>query len=664
MLLSLLLLSCGRANPDPAVIIVVLDGVRAEDSLGDRVSSATGLWPQEMLPKVWEELVPQGARASAAFNIGITITAPAHCEMLSGQRVALANYPDEGDDGAYRPELPSLAEVLRAELGLPASQAAIMGNTMHIEPTAHSLWPGADWGASFSLVLDDPEDAASNLPARDDRDVIAALRQRLRDDAPRLALVNLHGVDRIGHYGDGDDYPSRLSQLDESLVALWDDIRRDRAYQNGYLVLVSDHGRHRESADEPPWREHGDSCMGCRHVPLLILGPDVAAGTVTDAPVLLSDLAPTFAALMGVEMPWADGRLLDEMFTVDLGERLGGVSSVAAAGGAVAVSRLRADPYHRSEIEVDGVVLSSPDVLAAEAPTMAADGAGAWLCFREITVDVDADAAPWVPRCFARPAGGGWSALPAPEAEVSPFWRPALVPDGSGGLLAAWNDNRNGHAGASGADGPIGLTVGHYRPDSGWQLHQPLRQLSFPIWPAIASDGEAVVAAVAAAEEGPEARNRRSIFAASGAVGEPLGAGGPAMWVEAAEPWRLERPALTLEAGVPWMAAVGYHGDEAVVLVSRHDGEGWQSVAQLTGDGAVLPHLRPLWVPGPRLLFGTLRADGPSLCLAEPEGETRCAAVDSVGIRDLATDGEAAYAVVEGAGEWAVSRIALGELWR
>lgn len=659
MLLPLLLLGCNRGDDDPAVVIVVLDGVRAEESLGDRVSSATGLWPQEMMPRVWDELVPQGARASAAFNIGVTITAPAHCEMLAGQRVALGNYPNEDGPGLYRPELPSLAEVLRADLGLGREQAVVMGNTVLIEPVAHSLWPDSrGLPADYTLILEDPQNP--NQPARSDLDVVSALRKRLKDDAPRLALVNLHSVDRVGHYGEADEYPEHVSLLDDALVELWDDIRKDRAYKNGYLILVADHGRHRESEGDPPWREHGDACMGCRHVPLLILGPGVAAGTVSDTPVLLSDLAPTIAALMGTELPWADGRVLDELFTADLGERAGGVSAVAAAGGAVAVSRLTSDPAHRSQIEVDGEVLSSPGAMAAEAPAMAADGEHAWLCFREITVDVDADAAPWEPRCFERPAGGSWSELPAPAVEVSPFWRPALVPDGRGGLLAAYNDNHNGHASNSGAEGPVGLTLGRYHPSTGWATSQALRALSFPVWPAIATDGETVIAAIGGAQEGDAQRDHREIFAAISAPGAPMAAGdAPAMQEDG---WRLERPALSLDGGAPWMAAVGYHEDGTELLVSRHDGTAWQAPSVVDSDGAVLPHLRPLWVPGPAVLFGTLRGDGPALCLADPEGETRCTAVDAASIRDLATDGEHAYAVIEEGGQWVVSSVPLSSL--
>ena len=333
-----LLATCKSAPLDrsPAVIVVVLDGVRTEESLGDTLSSATGEYPWETLPTVWSELVPQGARATAAYNAGITITAPAHCVMTSGQRTAFGNYPNEEmRPGVYLPEVPSITGVLRSELGIPQQKVAVMGNTVLIQPVVGSRWPGAeDAEASFVLVRDPEQDG----PARLDQDVLVELHALLDDKAPRFALVNLHSADRAGHTGEPELYPERVRSLDKGLVDLWAHISKSPSYANGYLILVADHGRHRGGDQDPPWAGHGDACMGCRHIPLLILGPGARAGSTTDETVLLTDLAPTIAGIMGVSFPWSTGRPLDEMFTIDLGATPSGPVSLAAAGGSLALA--------------------------------------------------------------------------------------------------------------------------------------------------------------------------------------------------------------------------------------------------------------------------------------------------------------------------------------
>ncbi len=125
-LMLLFFLACQASHEEsrPRVVVVVMDGVRAEESLGDRTSSATGLAPWEMMPQTWEKLVPQGARATSALNTGITITAPAHCALTSGLKQPLANYAVEDEPGIYRPELmPPWRCCAAATTRCPPSQA-------------------------------------------------------------------------------------------------------------------------------------------------------------------------------------------------------------------------------------------------------------------------------------------------------------------------------------------------------------------------------------------------------------------------------------------------------------------------------------------------------------------------------------------------------------
>lgn len=656
-----LLLACSSSNEDlrPRVVVVVMDGVRAEESLGDRTSSATGLAPWEMMPQTWEKLVPQGARATSALNTGITITAPAHCALTSGMKQPLANYAVEEEPGIYRPELPSVMEQLRSDWQLPREDMVVTGNTILIKPIAHSLWPdgGYESGADFVMVGRDGSDV---IPAQDDADVFEAIQDQLATTQPTFLIANLHSVDRAGHYGEAEDYPNHVQALDGQLVRLWETMQSLPAYEDAWLIILSDHGRHRDAETDPPWRDHGDACMGCRHIPLLILGPDVAAGKSTDEPVTLADVGVTVASLLDTRMPMSTGRFLSEMFqSTDDPAPLGAIS-VAAAGGVVAAETQQDDAWHRSQIEVDGVVLSSPGALLAEAPSMAAYEDERWLCFRELTVDLEADEAPWVPRCFWR-SGGTWSEISPPERTVSPLWRPALLATGPGQLTAAWSNNVNEHAAPSGSIGSIGMVIGTFS-DGGWSSDLALSDITFPQHPALLKSGDEIIGAIAAAPGISTARDSRQIYIASStrtglSQSARLTLDGLA---PAQEGWRLERPALSVTAdGTRWLAGLGYSDDyTAVLLASSTEGEVWQPIVAVSEPGTVLPNIAPRWHQD-SVLFGSAQDDGAALCRASHAGEVDCLSLNTPHLRELAVDGDTAHVVVQEDGTWQVRAISL-----
>ena len=97
----------------PRVVVLVLDGVRDEESFGDTWSQVVDGPPSELMPRTWEQLVPQGSRATHVHSAGLTLTGPGHATMLSGVRQAFGNYEVLDEPGAFRPELPTIFEELR-----------------------------------------------------------------------------------------------------------------------------------------------------------------------------------------------------------------------------------------------------------------------------------------------------------------------------------------------------------------------------------------------------------------------------------------------------------------------------------------------------------------------------------------------------------------------
>ena len=96
---------------------------------------------------------------------------------------------------------------------------------------------------------------------------------------------------------------------------LWLKIQSDPVYKDKTtLIVTNDHGRH-NNGTSTGWKEHGhddtsNNCMGCTHVMLLAMGPDVKTGEELMTGMELPDLAPTVAALLDFEMPDTTGSVM------------------------------------------------------------------------------------------------------------------------------------------------------------------------------------------------------------------------------------------------------------------------------------------------------------------------------------------------------------------
>ena len=98
-----------------------------------------------------------------------------------------------------------------------------------------------------------------------------------------------------------------LLELDRQLSTLVDTLAANGQLDDTYIVFTSDNGfhlgQHRLSGGKQTAYEEDI------HVPLIIRGPGVAAGSTSDALIGNIDLAPTFADLAGATVPdFVDGR--------------------------------------------------------------------------------------------------------------------------------------------------------------------------------------------------------------------------------------------------------------------------------------------------------------------------------------------------------------------
>jgi hypothetical protein len=491
-----LLMSCDGCAPatepvdsvtsERRVVVLVLDGVRLEESLGDGYSDALDMPTAEILPGINSLIDNHGARITGAMASGMTLTGPGHSDLLTGLRHSFANYPADDGPGAYLPELPSLLSAL------PEGQAVLATNSALVTPLSDSTSPLA---VSPAVILE----------ADSDRAVLNELRGHLSGSDVRLVVANLHQADSQGHFGPAGGYGEKVLDLDSSITGFWSWLRDEPGWRETTLVLVADHGRHRRDEEEG-WREHSDHCVGCREIPMALVGAGIAAGAVVDEPHTLEDLGQTIAWILELPMPYGTGRVIDaalEEPSGDPGAR--GAVAPAAAGDVLAWEERTGEVDPRSVVLRDGVQVSDPDAFAAEAPVLVADGEDAAACWRELHVE-GTEIWPWKPACQLRDSGGKWQDIGGPAELVWALWQPGLALH-DGDLLAGWADNSSGVV----MEEASMLVLSRWHPGDGWRLAFATPAGSFPSDPTLVIDGDDALLAAAVGEEGLPGRDSRRI---------------------------------------------------------------------------------------------------------------------------------------------------------
>jgi hypothetical protein len=628
-----------------AAIVLVIDGVRTDELCGEAPSELTGLSGPDLAPALWSRLAPQARWSGAALNTGVTVTAPAHAALLLGRHEPYANFPMRNGEGPalYRPLAPTLFEELRDTMQLDEGDMLLLGNTELLGGLNHSAVPLATGGATWHHVPDaDPLDA---WPA-DDASVFAALRERIDDHPPRLAVVNLHDVDRAGHYGDASRYPATIAAVDVQITAFRDwiaaahpDYARDLL-----LVVTSDHGRHRgDGADT--WRNHGDACGGCREIPLFLTAPAVAPGELA-GPTFLLDLTPTLAGWLGASAPRADGLPIPGV--VDTPARTG-VAAQVTLGGSTAAQVWRDTADVRSEVTLDGAVVSSEGALAAEAPVGIAAPGAEILCWRELMAS--GASLPWSPRCLAD-SGAGWQDIGHPAAEVSPEWRPAFaVSDGA--VYVAWAENPRSTA--ERRSGEVGLALASWSIADGWSS-PVLTDAIFPTDPTLSLIDGGVVVAFATSLDDPDSRYTRRVRVVPHAFVD--GVPSPTGYTDfARDGSRFEHPTLTSEGATLrlGMTVIDEEGAHLEVVSSSDGGRTWSDPVRLPGHPD--PAIPAAWASD--ALVWVERGDEPQLCRASlADTVARCIGVGSPRVRMFTPTLSGASVVIDaGIGEWAAREV-------
>jgi hypothetical protein len=693
------------------VVVLVMDGARIDETFGlddDMVSDAQGVdtdgdgepdavgdvATNELFVSFKAAMLPIGTLVRPGYAAGIPITAPGHCDLLTGARQPYGHFPTPDIGGWYRPDLPTLYEsVLRAD---PSAGLYLVSNSEHLRSLDHSAYPGvgdAD-GASFDFLTDAEE---PDQPEERDEAVVDRVLEQLQAGA-RVVVANLHAMDRAGHFNSQKwAYADRVEQMSTPIVSFWQAVEADEALAGKtMLVVTADHGRHRwgdeaetrlegqPESRRPDYRNHGDQCAGCRQLPMYLVGPGIQAGAVLDTTYTLDDVGRTLAYALGVEAPYATGVVMADAFTdgaTDAVDRSGS-AWVAAAGDHELTQEFAADPAERSTIVADGVTVSTGATIA-EGPALYDGDAGTVACWRELTFLVGSSEIdwPWSPHCAAL-TGSSWEDIGFPLDTVWAWWVPALADDGDGNMLAAAVDNPNATTYSSDL---AQVRLFRWNASQSWEEDADTAQgLIYPTGLAVLAEGGTNWVAVATSDTGPAGsedpeRYTRHVelyavdWPAAGQTwtltwrayaGEcPASANCPSDTpsedTEGHVFGRMENPALATADGNVALAFNAWSTEVGNTILGVADPTGSDpEIVRLDDSGRVFGHIPPVWSDGEVVWARLADAETVEVCRAAIGGSADCTDTGRSRILGLSAGSGGVVASLDtGLGAWSVESV-------
>jgi hypothetical protein len=307
------------------VFILVVDGARYSETFGDP--------DHQYIPNIWNHLKPLGTIYTSFYNQGVTLTSSGHSSILTGTWQSIAN------DGSESPHNPTLFEYFRKEKGAAQSENYVILGKDKLDILAYSDYP--EYGNAFGALIQPSSSQYDDIIAFNN------VKTVLSADHPRLAIVNFPGTDRAGHDGPWTNYISKLQIADSLVNEFWNYIQADPFYENKTTVFITnDHGRHLDGIADG-FHGHGDGCDGCRHIALLVLGPDTPQGIIDSSQRTQIDIAPTAALLLKFHPVYSVGSILGTAIHFEFPTT---TTFQVEKGWNLLSVPMRLDDYHRTSV--------------------------------------------------------------------------------------------------------------------------------------------------------------------------------------------------------------------------------------------------------------------------------------------------------------------------
>jgi len=291
------------------LVLVTLDTVRADHlgAYGDAAAETPWL----------DRLAREGVRG-ARVSSQVPLTLPSHATILSG---LLPPHHGLRNNGAGT--LPEGTATLATHLAAAGYRTGAFVGAFVLD---HRFGLGHGFGVYDDEIVRDPGAGTVLEAERPGREVmdraLAWLAAAAPDDpkgpAGQPFFLWVHLYDAHAPYTPprawSERHPERpydgeISEVDAQVGRLLQELERRGLAGSTVVAVAADHGE--------GLGEHGEQTHGLLlyeptlHVPLLLRGPGLPAGTVIQTPLSLVDLAPTLTGLLGHPLPAPAGRPLD-----------------------------------------------------------------------------------------------------------------------------------------------------------------------------------------------------------------------------------------------------------------------------------------------------------------------------------------------------------------
>lgn len=279
------------------VVIVMVDGPRYSETWGD---------PSHKLIPKRSEMLKDGVLCSSFYNNGTTSTVPGHIATTTGVYQVIPN------DGTAYPEKPSVFQHWLQTFSKDASKAWVITTKDKLEVLSDCT--DSAWKGQYRPMRDCGV-AGIGTGYRNDKETFNNAAAILNANHPQLVLINFKQPDAAGHAYDSTGYLKGITDTDNYIYLLWQQLQNDDFYKDKTTMIVTnDHGRHTPGHSNG-YVSHGDSCEGCRHTEMFAIGPDFKKNYISDSPYEQIDIASTIAELMNFQMPNAKGKIISDVFT-------------------------------------------------------------------------------------------------------------------------------------------------------------------------------------------------------------------------------------------------------------------------------------------------------------------------------------------------------------
>lgn len=282
-----------KAQTDRHVILVIIDGARYSETLGDTLG--------RYIPRM-HKLSQQGVVVDTMVNDSITVTARAIPAIWSGSWSIPHDTTINGIKNQYA-TAPTVWEYFRKSRGVDSTHAQYI-----------MVWLTTPWIQSYNTQYGPAYWPWYILQGSSDLDVWQNARSKLQTFHPELAVIYLSDVDSAPSKG-WSAYTRAIVTADSIVGMLWDFVQSDPSFKNTTTLLVTnDHGRHLDGIQNG-FVSHGDGCWGCRHIMFLGVGAGVPSGVHSSVRHTIPDITPTIGSMLGFPTPNATGKPMVELLT-------------------------------------------------------------------------------------------------------------------------------------------------------------------------------------------------------------------------------------------------------------------------------------------------------------------------------------------------------------